>query len=110
VTDWPYLRFKLKERSRGYCEACSWPVGEEWAAHHRLLRAQGGEHEMPNLLILHHGCHNIAPKSVHQNPEWSYERGLMLRMGSDPASSPMQLPEGNWVLLDDTYTHYQKEG
>ena len=100
MTDWSELREALRERSGGYCEACGWPLPvSEWAAHHRLLRSQGGKDELVNLIAIHHSCHNMARNSIHDAPEAAYKAGQLVRMGSEPASTPLRLPDGSWCFL-----------
>jgi len=66
----------VRLRSRGYCEVGS--VGRcrilGTQAHHRLMRSQGGGHEVDNLLHVCGPCHDY----IHANPEYSYERGWLL--------------------------------
>lgn len=63
----------VKSRAGGSCEICkSAPVHH---IHHRLLRSQGGKNTMSNLLGVCWLCHT----EVHNNPEWSYEHGYLLK-------------------------------
>lgn len=103
--EWWYIRTALRERCGGYCEACGWPLPDnEWAAHHRLRKAQGGKDTMDNLVALHHHCHNIVPGSVHQEPQMAFSRGLLVHMGSEPSEVPLRLPDESWVFLSTVYT------
>lgn len=104
MPDWKRLRRILLDRSRGFCESCGFQLNpEDWAAHHRQLRSHQGAHETNNLVALHHECHNLAPRSVHMRPRWARERGLIVPMAMDPATTPLMLPGGSWVLLGDVY-------
>lgn len=105
MTDWRALRDQLFERCHGYCEFCGWPMASDnWAAHHRLRRAQGGRHELSNLVAIHHGCHSDA---VHNNPTLAFLAGFLVHNGQDPASVPLRLPGGSKVLLGTGYTPWE---
>lgn len=76
---------------------------ESFAAHHRLLRSQGGSWALSNIIGVHHDCHNVQPASVHQNPRSAYALGVMIRTKRFP---PAELPvfdrgTGSWWLQDD---------
>lgn len=100
-TDWDPLRGLLWARCGAYCEACGKRMNPLlWDAHHRLMRSQGGQDDASNLVALHPSCHTGNPWSVHMRPEQSYERGLLVHSGHDPASAVLVLREGRRVLLD----------
>ncbi|HET6915759.1 MAG TPA: HNH endonuclease signature motif containing protein [Acidimicrobiales bacterium] len=82
------MRRQVKARSRGFCEACG--VYGAAHVHHRKLRSQGGRHELPNLLHVHHYCHT----EIHANPERSYALGLLVRGWADPADVPVTMMRG----------------
>lgn len=77
------------ERAMGHCEACGWPAVGKMDMHHRKLRSHGGEDAVINLIWVHHTCHVIAPWSIHQNPQRSYDLGHMVRENADPAGIPV---------------------
>lgn len=77
------------ERALDHCEACDWPAAGKMDMHHRLLRSQGGQDTVENLIWVHHLCHVLAPYSIHQNPARSYQLGHMVRSGLDPAQVPV---------------------
>ena len=52
--------------------------------HHRLMRSQGGQHTVENLIRICHRCHHF----IHMNPAWSYERGLLVRSTDIPTWPP----------------------
>ena len=104
------LRMAVLERDR-WCPVCGEYLAELVAVHHRKLRSQGGTDSLANLIGLHSSCHNIAPKSVHQNPALAYERGWMVRSWGDPEKWPLTLPDGRQVLLTSKYEPVkQREG
>ena len=68
-------RDAVGRRSNGWCEIihlnCS---GRATEVHHRLMRSQGGGHDVDNLLHLCGAGHRL----VHDNPEHSYGKGWLL--------------------------------
>lgn len=102
MTDWSKLREALLERCQGYCEWCDRPLSynpDDWAAHHRKLRSQGGRDELENLLAVHHGCHNLHTKSIHLRPVIAYERGALVHSWDDPTTTPLTRMDGSKVML-----------
>lgn len=85
-----------------HCVKCGRYLHDNVHVHHRKLRKQGGKDSLSNLIALCGPCHNIAPDSVHQNPERSYEQGYLVPSWADPEEWPMLLPDGSRVLLQDT--------
>lgn len=91
-------------RQTGECVWCGKPMDlENYAAHHRLLRSQGGTWALSNIVGTHHFCHNVQPGSIHQNPKSAYSLGVMIRT---KRFTPAELPvfdrsTGSWWLLDD---------
>ena len=73
-------------RSEGACEAMIRGVciGQGQHLHHRKMRSQGGGHTEENLVVLCHQCHSY----IHQNPAWSYERGLLIHGWHDVTWPP----------------------
>ena len=97
------LRERLFTRCCGYCERCGGVLAfETMAAHHRLLRSQGGTDSLSNLMALHHSCHAGDTKSIHAHPHQAYNEGWMVRSGADPAATSMRLPSGVRALLTDS--------
>jgi hypothetical protein len=86
----------VRERAGGYCEACGGPIRpgdliDGAALHHRYplsggIPPPGGFHTLANLMQAHHSCHNVAPGSIHQNPNRSKRLGHIVRRGEDPAA------------------------
>lgn len=96
----PKVAEAVLERAQGHCEACGyviWPgsMTEGGAFHHRQPRGMGGGSRpvdtLENLMLVHHSCHNVAPGSIHQNPQRSYELGHLVRRNSDPADIRVQV-------------------
>jgi hypothetical protein len=109
MTDWRLIRDQLVARCGGYCEKCGMPMrANDWAAHHRLLRAHGGAHELSNLMAVHHHCHNGDTLSIHLSPKYAYQVGFLVHNGHDPAQVPLQLPGGSWALLGAMYTPWKE--
>jgi hypothetical protein len=93
-----------------FCARCGIVNGPRSAIHHRRLRSQGGRDTPANLLALHHGCHNIGPHSVHQNPALAYEMGWLVPSWAEPSEYALTLPTGATVLLAEDGTHTQLTG
>lgn len=95
-------RERIFTRAGGYCERCGGGmVFETFAAHHRLLRSQGGTDSLSNLMAVHHSCHNGDTKAIHAQPHTAYNEGWLVRGGHDPRLTSMRLPGGTQVLLRD---------
>jgi hypothetical protein len=102
-------RKALYERCKGMCEFCGGVLSENWAAHHRKLRSQGGKDDLDNVVALHHECHNLGTNSVHLNPQKSYDDGFMVRSWADPKTTPLNLTH-HWLVIltpDGEYAGYQ---
>lgn len=99
----PDDRIKLNERQNGACPWCGHGLDPgRMAAHHRLLRSHGGTWDMANIVGLHHGCHNVQPGSVHQEPAKAYRLGFMIK---STQLTPAQVPiysrnRRQWLLAD----------
>ena len=98
-TNWAALRESLLKRCSGYCEKCGRPLGDDWAAHHRKLKKHGGPDTLPNLVALHHNCHNLGTTSIHLNPKNSYDTGFLVKSWNDPNNTPITLHGNKTVLL-----------
>ena len=94
------LREAVFERDE-MCMKCGLTLREPVAVHHRKLRKHGGKDALSNLIALCSTCHNIAPDSVHQNPEMSYRYGWLVPSWADPCEWPLTMPNGSHVLLTD---------
>lgn len=106
------LRERLYERCRGYCEKCGWPLGTNWAMHHRVLQSRVDD--IRNVLALGHDCHNGKRGSVHLSPINAIYAGYIVRQpeGTDDlaivtaaASTPVLLHGNKWVLLTEQSTY-----
>lgn len=84
-----------------HCVKCGKFLYDMVAVHHRKLRKHGGADTLSNLIALCSPCHNIAPGSVHQNPEDSYRNGYLVPSWADPREWPLLLADGRRVLLND---------
>lgn len=60
-------------RAGGLCEVCR--VATINHVHHRKRRSQGGPNTMANLM----GVCDFDHRMIHANPQWSYERGFLIR-------------------------------
>ena len=102
----PKSRLTLHDRQNGMCPWCGHNLNpDDMAAHHRLLRAHGGTWDLANIVGLHHGCHNIQPGSVHQEPRRANRLGFMIRAR---LLTPAQIPlysrsAGGWLLADGDF-------
>lgn len=94
------LRGLIYERSGGLCECCLRPMAlASMHLHHRKLRSQGGTWDPENIIGVLSACHNIHPRSIHQNPQASYDAGLLVRREDDPAQTPVII-DGEWYVHD----------
>ena len=87
----------VTERANGYCEVmvsrrCT---GGAEHLHHRKLRSQLGQHEVPNLVYVCHECHAW----IHANPAKSYERGFLVRGARVPEHQPVLYRNGSMFFL-----------
>lgn len=89
-------------RANGYCERCGLPgLPENMALHHRKLKSRGGKDTPANLILVHHGCHNLQTDSIHLAPAYATEKGWICPSWEEPHSFPMVKPDGTIVLLQD---------
>ena len=103
-------RKALYERCKGMCESCGGVLPDNWAAHHRKLRSQGGKDDLENVVALHHECHNLGTNSVHLNPQKSYDDGFMVRSWAEPKETPLKLMRSMWVVLTTDGDYAGSEG
>lgn len=74
------------ERAEGSCEHCGCiRPGGRHSLHHRLLRSQGGQDTIENLMVVTPEHHNVAPGSIHQEVARSIDLGHIVEAGKDPA-------------------------
>jgi hypothetical protein len=91
-------------RAQGYCEACGRPEQATMALHHRKLKSRGGKDSASNLIRVHHSCHNMSTGSIHANPSWAEDRGLMVPSWKETTEYPLIGPDGSIVLLQNDGT------
>lgn len=98
----PAVALEVEERADGFCEACGGWLGVGMAEgpsfHHRHARGMGGAgnhmewiDQAINLMLVHNLCHNIAPGSIHQNPDRSRRLGHIVSLGTDPTPIVVQV-------------------
>lgn len=83
-------------RAGSWCERCGKHPGEQM--HHRQARGMGGSklrNGAHNLLYLCRPCH----EQVEAHPAEAYEHGWKVRMGQDPADTPVWYRQMAWVTL-----------
>ena len=96
------LRDLIWKRCGGYCEVCGTSMFEEqWAAHHRQLRSQGGADEPSNLMAVHHFCHNIGTNSIHFIGRPAYQNGWLVSAYDVPRKTFLLLPGKREVFLTE---------
>lgn len=100
------VRAVVLARCRGLCEACGKSLGDGTVHMHHRKRRTKRNHVPCNIVALHPTCHVLAPEAVHQRPAWAAERGLIVRAGADPDTTPVTLPSGLRVLLDPALPQY----
>ena len=112
ATNLSQLREVVYARCQGYCEKCGNRLPESWALHHRKLKSRGGKDEASNLVALHHGCHNLDTDSVHLNPPWAHQLGLMVGSWQEPCECPVMIPDKSKVMLDNegNYKYLERKG
>ena len=92
-------------RADGYCETCGSPgLPENMALHHRKLKSRGGKDTPANLILVHHGCHNLKTSSIHLNPAQAEQKGWICPSWREPVDHPFVKPDGSIVLLRDDGT------
>lgn len=96
------LREQAFERSGGYCLWCGKPMSEyDFAIHHRKLRSRGGEDVLPNLVAVHHKCHNLGTNSIHLNPATATLRGFMVSAQDDERVVMLKDVTGTMISFSD---------
>lgn len=89
------------QRAGGYCETCGRPASESMALHHRKLKSRGGKDSVSNLIWVHHECHNLGTNSIHLKPMYATYKGWMVSSWGESETTPMHLPDGRIVLLQN---------
>ena len=89
----------VKARAGDYCEYCDSPAEETMALHHRKLKSRGGQDTASNLVLIHHGCHNMKTHSIHLRPGAAEKLGFMVASWQDPEEAPLTRADGSVVLL-----------
>lgn len=101
-TDWRHLSEVLWERSGHGCEHCGCGLASPDHAHrhHRKLRSAGGQHTIPNLLLLCSLCHQRA----HARPTMAKHEGTIVPSWGQPERVPVfhALHGLVWLLPDGT--------
>ena len=69
------------------------------ALHHRKLKSRGGQDTVSNLVLIHHGCHNMKTDSIHLRPGAAERLGFMVASWQDPEEAPLTRADGSVVLL-----------
>lgn len=90
------------KRAGGYCEKCGRPCSDSMALHHRKLKSRGGKDSVSNLIYVHHECHNLGTDSIHLNPSFAADKGWMVASWQDPGNTPMFMPDGSLVILEES--------
>lgn len=102
----PSVRAAVYKRDNDTCQRCGLVVGPgNRQLQHRVPRGAGGRvgHWRMSALVLLHGhssltgCHGEVESQVDQ----ARRDGFRVPVGIDPATHPMRLWTGQWVLLDD---------
>lgn len=70
-------------------------------AHHRKMRSQGGDDSPENIIRISGELHRY----IHANPNWAYNRGLLVKSWQDPAKV-----EITWGQERDRFTAPQEPG
>lgn len=94
----------VHDRAGGYCEKCGLPALPDMALHHRKLRSRGGKDTPANLILVHHGCHNLKTDSIHLNPAHAEQKGWICPSWKEPTEHPFVKCDGTIVLLQDDGT------
>ena len=95
----------VSARQDNTCAACGAGLPVRFAVHHRTPRHYLGNCAC-NLVGLHHSCHNLDARSVHQRPEQSKARGLIVPWWEDTRHRPVphHTLGAVWLACDGGYT------
>ena len=101
---------QIRERSKGRCEICGFPISSGGQIHHRRPRGKGGTTSAEtasaaNGIRLHPACH----ERIEMNRAWARERGYLVPFGTNPETVPVRLP-GGWFLLGASGESSQVDG
>lgn len=104
------------DRDSYSCVCCGMGVGPEgrgvgWSVHHRLLRSQGPDHSIQNVIILCGSGTTLCHGRVHAEPAASRAGGWMLSGRQEPLAVPVLIAGQRWVFLTSTglYHDVKKE-
>ena len=100
----------VSKRAHNYCELCG-QIATYHQFHHRRPRGMGGSRNpvtgsASNALLLHPACHVM----VESNREAALENGWLVRQGIDPATCPVKLHNGWFLLSEDGFALSVVEG
>ena len=73
---------------------------EEYQAHHRKLRSQGGQDDLDTLVCVCAPCHLVT---IHGHPAQAREHGWIVPSHANPATSPIHRFDGRWYLPGDAW-------
>ena len=105
---WGAVKATVWTRSLGRCEACGLHLDPStWSAHHRKLRSRGGRDSVANTLALCPEDHVLAPYAVHRDVAAATHDGYIVSGSDDPATVPVRLYNGVWVLLTPHGTYQE---
>jgi hypothetical protein len=89
------------QRAGGYCEKCGRPASESMALHHRKLKVQGRQRlgQQPDVGSprMPQPWNRLDPL----RPAFAADKGWMVASWDDPENTPMHLPDGRIVLLQN---------
>ena len=84
------IRPALNERCNGECERCGFPLDIQddgtyvFDVHHRKQRSVGGKDVLENSLAVHHSCHVLHRKSIHEDVQQATVDGFLVASWADP--------------------------
>ena len=103
------IRPALNERCNGECERCGFPLDIQddgtyvFDAHHRQRRTGRGVDALYNVVAVHHSCHVLHRKSIHEDVQQATADGFLVPSWADPARTAI-LYKGvpSWLKPDGT--------
>jgi 5-methylcytosine-specific restriction endonuclease McrA len=91
---WEEATIMLLGRDGDQCALCAQPLRGDADRHHRMRRKEGGD-RLENLVLAHHRCH----MAIHDRPEESRRRGLIVPTWGDLLVWPLHVKGIRWVRL-----------